>query len=132
MTFISKKKRQEKKQLNQDHIRFWKEHLELNNDGYSLFQINLNRQLRNLLDTKRIEYSTEITKHIDTNENSKIVKLITITLINIPDSKFWIYHNMADFKLNKKSQIYEEWGYLKPYDLIEEYLKSTVEILEIK
>ncbi len=131
-TIFSKKYRLEKNKWKKDHINFWQESLELRNDRFSLFQIKLNDHLKNLLDRNSVEYKTEITEHLDINDKSRTVKMITISLQNRTDSKFWIYHDMADFKLNKKSQIYEEWGYIKPNDLIEEYLKSTKEILEIK
>ncbi|ESU19857.1 hypothetical protein FEDK69T_31140 [Flavobacterium enshiense DK69] len=58
--------------------------------------------------------------------------MITLSLNDYPESKIWIYHDMAEYDLNKIHHIYEEWGYLNPNDLKERFLNSIREILKVK
>lgn len=116
-----------RKEWNENHILYWKKYLELNDAGFSIFQNELFSKLENVLTDCGESYETEITEHDDLNSENRIVKMIQLTLNK--NSKFWIYHDMADFMIENESQVYEKWGYLKPEDLINEYLKSTKELL---
>ena len=121
----------ENKKWNIEHEQFWKSELEMNNDGLSNFQYGLLNEIKYILDSNSITYKEENSKHIDINDDSKIVKMITITLNQPKESKFWIYHDMAEYELDNIHHIYEEWGYLKPNDLKERFLKTAREILKI-
>ena len=121
-------KSSKRKEWNKNHISHWKKELILNDSGYSLFQNKLLEKLENVLTDFGISYVTEITEHKDLEDGNRIVKMITLTLDE--NSKFWIYHDMGEFDLKKEHQIYEEWGYLKPSDLINKYIKSTTELLK--
>ncbi len=123
-------KSSKRKEWNKNHILNWKKPLELNNSGFSVFQNELVSKLENLFADCGISYETEITKHYDLTSENEIVKLTKLTLSE--NSKFWIYYNMAELEIKSKHKIYEEWGYLKPEDLINEYLKSTKELLKLK
>lgn len=118
------------KNWNADHILNWEKYLELNDSGFSNFQNELFSKLKILLADFSIPFETEITEHLDLNDKNKIVKMITLTLGE--NSKFWIYHDMADLEIKNQHEIYEEWGYLKPEDLINKYLKSAEELLKLK
>ena len=119
-----------RKEWNENHIFHWKKYLELDDSGFSLFQNELVSKLKSILKVCGNSYETEITEHYDLNDADRIVKMIKLTLDE--NSKFWIYHNMADFTIESENQVYEEWGYLKPEDLINEYLKSAKELLNRK
>ena len=121
-------KSSKRKEWNENHILNWKKPLELNDSGFSGFQNELVSKLKNVLSDCGISYETEITEHPELIDENRIVKMITLT--SDGNSKFWIYHNMADLEIKKQHEIYEEWGYLKPEDLINEYLKSTKELLK--
>jgi|TARA_B110000211_G_C13852463_1_gene452822 inhibitor of KinA sporulation pathway (predicted exonuclease) len=119
-----------RKEWNGNHILYWRKPLELNNFGFSVFQNKLLNEIEIVLKDSGISYETEITEHKDLEDKNRIVKMIKLTLNE--KSKFWIYHNMAELDLKGKHEIYEEWGYLKPEDLIKKYLKSTKELLKLK
>ena len=119
-----------RKEWNENHIIHWEKSLELDDSGFSFFQNELLSKLEKVLIDCGIEYVTEIAEHKDLNDKNRIVKMITLILDE--NSKFWIYHDMADFNIKNEHQIYEEWGYLKPEDLINRYLKSTKELLKLK
>jgi hypothetical protein len=119
-----------REEWNKNHILYCSKYLELNDNGYSLFQTKLLDELENVLTDFRISYVTEITEHRDLNDKYKDVKMITLTLDD--NSKFWIYHDMAEFDLRNEHQIYEEWGYLKPQDLMDKYLDSVKDRLKIE
>lgn len=116
------------KQWNKNHTLYWKESLELNDSGFTVFQNKLFVVLEILLKEKAITYTTEITRHEELDPRSRIVKMILITIDE--HSKFWIYHDMADFIILNKHQVYERWDYLQPDDLIHEYIKSAKEVLK--
>ena len=118
------------KEWNKNHILYWGKSLELDDSGFSVFQNELIGKLKQVLNDNNISFVSEVTEHSDLNDKNKIVKMILLTLDE--NSKFWVYHDMADFIIKNESQIYEEWGYLKPEDLINEYLKSAKELLKIK
>lgn len=126
--FLNILKSSKRKKWNENHISYWKKELILNDSGYSFFQNKLFKKLENILTDFGISFVTKITEHKDLEDENKIVKMITLTLDE--NSKFWIYHDMAEFDFKKKHQIYEEWGYLKPNDLINEYIKSILELLK--
>jgi cyclophilin family peptidyl-prolyl cis-trans isomerase len=128
---IFMKEHAENQKWHQNHIQFWGRYLEINNEGFSLFQTKLQSQLNDLLDRNAVEYLTEIKEYKDINGKNKIVKMITVKVNDTNNSKFWIYHDMADFDLNKNHQVFEEWSYLDPEELIEKYLKSTMGILRL-
>ena len=121
-------KSSKRKEWNENHIIYWKKSLELSDAGFTIFQNELLDKLEQVLIHQAISYDTEITKHLD--DENRIVKMVVLTLDK--NSKFWIYHDMADLTIEKKHRIFEEWGYLKPEDLINEYLKSTKELLKIR
>ena len=123
-------KSSKRKEWNENHILNWKKPLELNDSGFSVFQIELVSKLENVLAVCGIHYETEITEHYDLTSENEIVKMIKLTLNE--HSKFWIYHNMAELEIKGKHEIYEEWGYLKPDELIKKYLESTKELLKLK
>ncbi len=117
---------------NKNHIALWKIPLEINANGFSNFQSNLLNVTKNFLESNEIKYSEEITTHIDNVDENKIVKLITLTLTDFLNSKLWIYHDMADYDINKKHHIFEEWGYLSPIDLQEKFIENLHIVLKIK
>ena len=119
-----------RKEWNENHILNWEKSLKLNDSGFSVFQKELVFELECVLADCGIKYETEITEHTDLNDKNRIVKMITLT--SDENYKFWIYHDMAELEIKKQHEIYEEWGYLKPEDLINEYLKSTKELLKLK
>lgn len=119
-----------RKEWRKKHILYWRKYLELNEDGYSLFQTELLDKLENVLTDFRISYVIEITEHKDLNDGNRIVKMIMLTLDE--DCKFWIYHDMAEFDLRNEHEIYEEWGYLKPQDLMDKYIESMKKQLKIE
>ena len=123
-------KSSKRKEWNENHILNWKRPLKLNDSGFSLFQNELVSKLEKVLSDCGIPYETEITEHYDLTSENEIVKMVKLTLSE--NSKFWIYHNMAELEIKNKHEIYEEWGYLKPEDLINKYLKSTKELLKLK
>ena len=123
-------KSSKRKEWNENHILNWKNSLELNDSGFSVFQKELVSKLESVLADCGISYETEIMGHTDLSDENRIVKMITLT--SDGNSKFWIYHDMAELKIKKQHEIYEEWGYLKPEDLINDYLKSTKELLKLK
>jgi hypothetical protein len=119
------------KKWNIEHEQFWKAELELNNEGLSNFQKTLLIDVKYLLNSNSINYSEEVAEQSDLNDHSKIVKMFTLTLNQFKDSKFWIYHDMAEYNLDHIHHIYEEWGYLKPNDLKEKFIKTAKGILKI-
>lgn len=112
-----------------NHILYWIKSLELDDYGFSFFQIELRNKLEKILNDNAISFTTEITDHADLNDRNRAVKIICLTLNE--SSIFWIYHDMADFMINNEIEIYEEWGYLKPEDLIEKYLESSKRLLKL-
>ena len=123
-------KSSKRKEWNENHILNWKKYLELNDSGFSIFQKELVSKLETVLTNCGISYEIEITEHTDLNDENRIVKMITLT--SNQNSKFWIYNDMAELEVKKKHEIYEEWGYLKPEDLINKYIKSARELLKTK
>lgn len=118
---------------NKDHILFWKIPLELNSDGFTGFQTGLTNAVKTLLESNQINYTEEIEEVIDSlSDDYENVKLVTLTLTDHNDSKLWIYHDMAEYDINKKHHIFEEWGYLSPTDLQERYIKKLSEVLGIQ
>lgn len=120
-------KSSKRKEWNKNHIFHWKKEFILNDFGFSLFQNELFEELKSVLIDFEISYETDISKNKDLDEENRIVKMITMTLDE--NSKLWIYHDMAELDIKKKHQIYEKWGYLKPSDLINEYIESIKELL---
>lgn len=114
----------------ENHILYWKKPLELDISGFSYFQIELREKLEKILNNHSILFAIEITEHADLNDRNRAVKMITLILDG--NSKFWIYRDMAELSINNEHQIYEEWGYLKPEDLIKRYLNSTKKLLNQK
>lgn len=123
-------KSSKRKEWNENHILNWTKPLELNDSGFSGFQSELVYKLKNVLADFGISFEIEISEHDDLNDESRIVKMITLT--SDGNSKFWIYNDMAELEIEKKHEIYEEWGYLKPEDLISEYIKSVKKLLNRK
>lgn len=121
-----------KSSWNTEHKKLWKISLELTNEGFSNFQTELNNKIKQLLNTNSIKFTENITDHTDLNDNSKKVKLIELSLNNFTESKLWIYHDMAEFDINKKHHIYEEWGYLKPEELQKIFVENICDILNVK
>ena len=121
-----------KSSWNTEHKKFWKISLELNNEGFSNFQTELNNKITQLLNTNSIKFTENITEHADVNDNSKKVKLIELSLNDFTESKLWIYHDMAEYDINKKHHIYEEWGYLKPEELQKVFVENMCDVLNIK
>ena len=117
---------------NKDHKAFWKSALELNDEGLSNFQNELINEVKVLLNSNSIKYLEKTSKHFDLNDNEKIVKMITLSLIEYSESKIWIYNDMAEYDINKIHHIYEEWGYLTPNELQEKFLSGIRKILIAK
>ena len=117
---------------NKDHKAFWKSALELNDEGLSNFQNELINEVKVLLNSNSIKYLEKTSKHFDLNDNEKIVKMITLSLIEYSESKIWIYNGMAEYDINKIHHIYEEWGYLTPNELQEKFLSGIRKILIAK
>jgi hypothetical protein len=113
----------------ENHIFFWQNFLEFDSFGFSVFQNELLHKIEQLLTNQNVTYSKEITKHQDTNDTDKNVKLIHIK--TDIDSTFWIYHDMAEFSIKGNHQMFEEWGYLKPQDLITNFMNSIKTLLTI-
>lgn len=118
-----------RKEWRENHILYWSKYLELNEKGFSLFQTELLDRLENVLTDFGISYVPEIIEQEDLNDERRVVKMITLTINE--NSKFWIYHNMAEFALGSEHEIYEEWGYLKPQDLMDRYLISMKKLLKL-
>jgi len=118
-----------KKEWNNNHADNWNKFLNLNDLGLSLFQNNLLIDLKQILKNNTIRFDSKIKEHKEIDDNNLMVKLITVSIDE--NCKFWIYYDMAELDLKGKHQIYEKWNYLKPQDLIAEYLKSTKEILKL-
>jgi hypothetical protein len=116
-----------RKEWNENHKLNWKSSLKYDKSGFSIFQNELLGKLENVLENFGISSVKEITEHKSLDNENIIVKMITLTLDE--NSKFWIYHDMAELDLVKEHQIYEEWGYLKPEDLINEFIKSTMKLI---
>jgi len=125
MNLFNSKKR---KEWNENHILNWSKPLEFNKSGFSNFQNELLTKLSIVLSELKLSFETEITEHSDLNNENIKVKLLKLNLNE--NSRFWIYHDMAELEINSKHEIYEEWGYLKPEKLISEYLKSTKKLLK--
>src|SRR5690606_36042804 len=103
------------KEWRKNHILYWKKPLELNDSGFSFFQIELQNKLEKILNDNNILFTTEIINHADLNDRNRAVKMTSFILNE--NSKFWIYQDMAELDIYGKHEIYEEWGYLKPKDL---------------
>lgn len=117
------------KEWNINHIHFWKEYLDLNNEGFSSFQNELFGEIKKVLNDYNISFVGEVTEHQDLNDKNRVVKMITLILDD--NSKFWIYHDMAEFDLRNEHEIYEKWGYLKPQNLMDRYLESMKKFLKL-
>ena len=117
------------KDWNRKHILFWKDSLIIQTDGYSLFQTNLLDMVKELFDSNSIVYNTSVSYGPDLNNSDITVKAITVNFNETSD--LWIYHDMAEYNITEIHHIYEEWGYLKPTDLNDEYLKSVKAILKL-
>jgi len=117
---------------NKNHIALWKIPLQINADSFSNFQLSLLNEVKNLLESNGIKYYEETTTHFDNIGDNEVVKLTTLTLTDSINSKLWIYHDIADYDINKKHQIFEEWGYLSPNELQEKFVESLQVVLKIK
>ncbi len=117
------------KEWNDAHVLHWSKYLELDVSGFSVFQKELSSKLQDLLANFEIAYQTELSEHFDGNEGDRMVKILLIT--SGQNLKCWIYHDMADLEINKQHKVFEEWGYLKPDDLIRDYLKETRELVRL-
>jgi hypothetical protein len=115
---------------NKRHTEYWKESLQFDQNRLSFFQVELVDKLREQLNNCSLQYSIKITDFKDFDKEKKEVKLVTMTIDKWPGSKLWIYNNMADFEIDKNHQVFEEWGYLKPNDLMDKYLESLNELLK--
>ena len=113
-----------RKKWNKEHVEYWKDNLKLKDDGYSKFQSDLVSRVESELSDLKIEFSIETTSHESLFDKNLIVKMITLTLNNLSDSKIWIYHDMAEYDLLNTHHIFEEWGYLKPDDLSDTFINS--------
>jgi len=113
-----------RKKWNAEHIEYWKDELKLKDDGYSQFQSDLASIVKSELIDLKIEFSSVTTNHESISDKDVTVKMITLTLNNLTDSKIWIYHDMAEYDLMNTHHIFEEWGYLKPDDLKETFVSS--------
>jgi len=125
MNLFRKHNNTENNNWTNDHIRQWNDYLVKSNNGLTLFQIKLIDKLKNVFNVKSILFDTEMKDYQDDMDKSKDWKMVVLTLKNDFDSKLWIYHDMADFRLNNKSSIFEKWGYKEPNDLIQEFTKSV-------
>jgi len=114
---------------NKNHKLLWKNSLEQDDDGFSGFQLTLAEDIKCLLNANAIKFTEEVAVYFDYTGDYEYVKLVTIILDELPDSKLWVYHDMAEYVINKEHHIYEEWGYLSPEDLQNRYLNSICEIL---
>ena len=117
------------KEWNKKHISFWKDSLMIQPDGYTLFQTNLLNKIKEIFDSNSIDYKISVSNHPDLNNPDITVKMVTVNFNET--SKLWIYHDMAEYDISEIHHIYEEWGYLKPSDLNDEYLKSVKTILKV-
>lgn len=117
---------------NKNHIASWKIPLEINGDGFSNFQSSFLSEVKSFFESNEIKYSEEITTHIDNIKDNKTVKLITLSLTDFSNSELWIYHDMADYNINEKHRIFEEWGYLSPNEMQEKFIESLHNDLKIK
>lgn len=115
-----------------EHIELWKDELKLDNEGYSKFQLFLFTKVKTELTEQNIDFTLETTEHPSLDNEDITVKLITLTLSNLKDSKIWIYHDMAEYDIKGTHHIYEEWGYLKPAELQDKFTKSFKDILKLK
>jgi len=111
-----------RKKWNAEHIEYWKDELILDNDGYSKFQLILFTKVKTELNDLNLGFTSEITEHPSLDNKDTTVKMITLTLCNLNDSKIWIYHDMAEYDLMNTHHIFEKWGYLKPVDLRDQFI----------
>ena len=115
----------------ENHLSYWNPQLELKSDGFSGFQSELIKQVKDLLNSNSIKYIENVSQHRDLDDKDRVVKMVTLTLTDFLESSLWIYHDMAEYDLNKSHHIYEEWGYLSPIELQDKYIKSIIHILKI-
>ena len=115
---------------NRNHEEFWKSSLELNKDGLSYFQAELTEKIKKVLNSLSITFKEKITEHSDINNRDRIVKMITITFLENPKSKLWVYNDMAEYEINQIHHIFEEWGYLSPTELQKRFLTELNETLQ--
>lgn len=113
-----------RRKWNSEHIEYWKDELKLDNEGFSRFQSDLASRVKSELTDLQIEFTAETTSHQSLAEKNLTVKMITLTLISLTNSKVWIYHDMAEYDLMNTHHIFEEWGYLKPDDLRDTFINS--------
>jgi hypothetical protein len=130
-TAIRKIKNLFKNEWNETHVRLWEPYRELNNEGFSQFQIELQKLVETVLRANAIEFLVESTDEPHLNDDTITVKLITLSLTNYFDSVIWIYHDMAEYDLIKQHHIFEEWGYLSPKDLYQRFIENIIKILNI-
>ena len=114
---------------NQKHKKLWESSLEINNEGLSYFQVNLTELINIILNTFSLKYEVEITEHIENNSNNKTFKMLTFKFLEKADSKIWVYNNMADFEIDGKHCVFEEWGYLSPKELETQFIRNLKNIL---
>lgn len=119
-----------RKKWNKDHIEYWTDKKKLRTDRYSKFQSDLFSRVKSELTSLKIEFSTETTNHESLSNNCVTVKMITLVLNNLIDSKIWIYHDMAEYDLMETHHTFEEWGYLKPDDLSDAFISSMKNEIE--
>jgi len=113
-----------------EHIEYWRDDLLIRDNGFSNFQSILRNKTIEILDSASITYEESISNHLALNEKDKKVKMIALKLDN--ESEVWIYHDMAEYDIGGTHHIYEEWGYLKPAELQDEFTKSFKDILKLK
>lgn len=116
-----------RKEWEEDHVQNWKNFLELNDSDFSAFQKALLYEIESVLKDFGISYKTEITEYTDLNDKRRKVKMIKLT--SNQNSSFWVYPDMAELEVGKKHEVYEQFGYLEPVVLINEYVKSARKLL---
>jgi hypothetical protein len=109
------------------HNEFWKIELEQDEAGCSIFQRDCVSRVEFTLNGHEILYSIEKIELKYELDKKGIATLISFRFAKDGDSKIWVYNDMAEFDISGTHKIFEEWGFLKPSDLKEEFIEALIE-----
>lgn len=122
---------QKRKKWSDEHKKNWKEHLENSEDGLSIFQTKIENQVKSLLNDYSLTAKRKITKHLDLDDKTKEVKLISLRINELNSSEIWIYHDQAEYDIDGTHHTFEGTGYLKPIELELNFLDNLKEKIKL-